>query len=55
MVVGGKLKINNRKKAELIQEMKSTHGFVDFFFVKQFLHELWLNMILNLILMITQI
>jgi DNA topoisomerase-2 len=27
MVVGGKLKINNRKKAELISEMKNTHGF----------------------------
>merc|ERR1719324_47485 len=27
MVVGGKLKINNRKKAELIAEMKNTHGF----------------------------
>jgi DNA topoisomerase-2 len=27
MVVGGKLKINNRKKAELIAEMKTTHGF----------------------------
>jgi hypothetical protein len=27
MVVGGKLKISNRKKAELIAEMKGTHGF----------------------------
>merc|ERR1719171_1501732 len=27
MVVGGKLKISNRKKAELIAEMKNTHGF----------------------------
>jgi DNA topoisomerase-2 len=27
MVVSGKLKINNRKKKELIDEMKGTHGF----------------------------
>jgi DNA topoisomerase-2 len=27
MVVAGKLKISNRKKAELIAEMKNTHGF----------------------------
>ena len=27
LIVGGKLKVNNRKKAELIAEMKTTHGF----------------------------